>query len=314
MNCVFLEKIFGQDFVETQNIFFLSFQANEKKFNRDFVFIVRHNNSVVSTAHLTISRFDRKLGGIGEVATAGEFRGRGLAKVLCNMAISEFEKQGGKCLFLGTNNPAAARLYHSLGWKYIPGSRVMVRFSDGNKEIDLFLNGRKKFRNKKTVIFKGDARFRLQIIPLILFPFDEIVLDLNAGLFSTRWFVQKSCMGLYPRYEKIDESGAWFVALSGKNVVGLSSVKLNDDRCAQIDGFCLPETGEKVMKNLYLEAVNFARKNGAGEIHMVADYLDIKKKNLLLEIGCIPQEERITIESREGLLDIITFKFPFHGE
>ncbi|MCM8817303.1 MAG: GNAT family N-acetyltransferase [Candidatus Omnitrophica bacterium] len=309
--CTFWGNIFGQDFVETQNLFYI-LAGKERKFNRDFVFIAKHKDSIVSTVHLTISRFDKRIGGIGEVATAAEFRGKGLAKILCNLAISLFEKQGGRYLFLGTNNPAAARLYYSLGWKYVPGSRVMIRSSNDNKDISLFLDGRKKSCNKKINILRGDARFRLQIIPLALFPFDEIVLDINAGLFSTRWFVQKSCMGLYPHYKKIEETGAWFVAISGKNVVGLSSVKLDDNHGAQIDGFCLPEIGEKVMRKLYLKAVDYACKNGANEIHMVADSLDTRKKKLLLKLGCIPQGERIMIESREGLLDIITFRFPLH--
>lgn len=307
--CSFWGKIFGQDFLETQNIFSI-LSGKEKKFNTDSIFVARCKDSIISTVHLTISTFDKKLGGIGEVATVSEFRGKGLAKTLCNMAIDKFEKQGGKYLFLGTNNPTAARLYYSLGWMYISGSRVMLRVSDNGKDSDSFLNDWKKSCHKKIAIVPGDARFRLQIIQLVLFPFDEIVLDLNTGLFSTRWFVQKSCMGLYPRYEKINENGAWFVAVREKLVVGLSSVKLYDEHCAQIDGFCLPGISEKVMRNLYLKAVNYARKNGAREIHMVADSLDTKKKERLLKLGCLPQHEKITIESKEGLLEIIAFKFP----
>ncbi|MCX7705043.1 MAG: GNAT family N-acetyltransferase [bacterium] len=310
--CLFWTKIFGQDFIENQNIFTI-LSGNEKEFNRDFIFVAKYKDAIVSTVHPTISIFDKRLGGIGEVATSGDFRGKGLAKLLCNMAIDEFKKRGGKLLLLGTNNPAAARLYHSLGWRYIPGSRVMLRVFDG-RNTDRFLNAGKRFNNKKIYILRGDARFRLPIIPLILFPFEEIVLDLNTGLFSTRWFVQKSCMGLYPRYEKIDENGAWFVAISKKSVVGIASVKFHDEHCAQVDGFCLPEISEKVIKKLYLKTVDYAIKRGAREIHMVADNLDIKKKKLLLKLGCIPQKERITIESKEGLLDIIAFDFPVAGE
>jgi len=42
---------------------------------------------------------------------------------------------------------------------------------------------------------------------------------------------------------------------------------------------------------------------------MVADALDENKKQMLLKIGCIPTDERVKIESKEGILDISVYRY-----
>ncbi|HOK80030.1 MAG TPA: GNAT family N-acetyltransferase [bacterium] len=304
----FWRGIFGNEHVLNQNLYSI-LSGKERNHNRDFLFIAQHKTSIISTVHLTISEFDKRIGGIGEVATLKQYRGKGIAKALCSIAIKTFEDNGGKWLFLGTSNPVAARLYYSLGWHYIMGTKIMLRNSSG-KSPEVFL--RQYFsavKNNKIRILQGDSRFRLQIIPLVIIPYDEPVLDLNAGLFSTRWYVQRSCMGLYPHYEKLEEHGAWFVAISGKFLAGIVSIVFHDKSVAQIDGFCIPGIDKKVMLNLYETAIDYAKKSNASEIHMVADALDEKKKQLLLKIGCIPTNERVKFESKDGILDMIVYRY-----
>ncbi|MCM8814693.1 MAG: GNAT family N-acetyltransferase [Candidatus Omnitrophica bacterium] len=303
----FWGSIFGQDYLANQNTVSI-LSGKEKKLNRDIVLAAKYKNSIVSTVHLTVSLFDSRIGGIGEVATVTEHREKGLAKILCQKAIKEFEKMGGKWLFLGTSNPVAARMYHSLGWRYITGSRVMFRNSEGQSPEIFFAEYFRYIKNHKIRIVRGDTRFRLQIIPAAVIPYEGPILDLNAGLFSTRWFIQQLCMGLYPRYESIDRDGAWFVALSGKFIAGISSVKFHEDY-AQIDGFCPSEMGEKILLNLFHAAIEHALRNKTREIHMVSDVLDAKKKKFLLKMGCVPVNEKMKIESKEGLIDISVYKF-----
>ncbi len=304
----FWASIFGEGYLSDQNISPV-LSGKEKAFNRDFVFIARIGKKIVSTVHLTTSKFDKRIGGIGEVATHQNYRGRGFARILCEMAIDAFEKMDGAWLFLGTSNPAAARLYHSLGWHYITGSRVMFRDSHGKNPEVFFKEYFEHIRKHNVGIVRGDMRFRLQVIPITIIPYDGPVLDLNAGLFSTRWFMQRSCMGLYPRYEKIDDGGAWFVALSGKFIAGIASVKFHEGNIGQIDGFCSSETGEDVLSDLYNTAIRYALKNRVREIHTVSDILDVKKMRFLSKLGCIPTDERIRIESKEAIIDAIVYKF-----
>ncbi|MCM8765066.1 MAG: GNAT family N-acetyltransferase [Candidatus Omnitrophica bacterium] len=304
----FWASIFGQEYLASQNTITI-LSGKEKNHNKDLIFAAKFKNSIVSTVHLTVSLFDKRIGGIGEVATVAEHRGKGFAKILCQNAIKEFEKMGGRWLFLGTSNPVAARMYHSLGWRYVTGSRVMFRDCEGQSPETFFTEYFLYIKKHKIRVVRGDTRFRLQVIPVAIIPYDEPLLDLNAGLFSTRWFIQQSCMGLYPRYENIDRAGAWFIALSGKFIAGISSVRFHSDY-AQIDGFCSLEVNEEILFNLYHAAIEYAVRNKAREIHMVSDVLDAKKKNFLLNIGCIPTDEKMKIESKEGIIDITVYRFP----
>ncbi len=301
------ERIFGEDYLSGQNIRPVLL-GKEKRQNRDIVFRACENEKTVATVHLTISRFDKRIGGIGEVATSKEYRGKGLARALCSMAINEFEKSGGKWLFLGTSNPVAARLYNSLGWRFIPGTRVMMMTAQSGTPEDFFHYYTGQINRASIKIVRGSSRFRLQIIPLVIFPCDEIVLDYNTGIFSTRWFVQKSCMGLYPRYEKICDDGAWFVAVSGKFLAGISSVRFFEGNTAQIDGFCI-SNNETTLLNLYRRAIKFAFMNNASKIHMIADSADRKKNAFLLRLGCLPSGETIKVESKEGILELFVYDY-----
>lgn len=304
----FWSGIFGDEHVVNQGLLSI-LTGKDRNFNRDFLFIAQHGTIIVSTVHLTISKFDKRIGGIGEVATLKQYRGKGIARILCSMAIKTFEDSGGKWLFLGTSNPAAARLYYSFGWHYLTGTKIMLRNSSGNTPEVFFNKYLSSIKTGKISILRGDSRFRLQVIPLVAIPYDEPVLDLNAGLFSTRWYTQRSCMGLYSHYEKLEENGAWFVAVCRKFLVGIVSIVFHDNNIAQIDGFCIPGTGKKVLLNFYKTAIDYAKNNNASEIHMVADDLDENKKQMLLKIGCIPTDERVKIESKEGILDISVYRY-----
>ena len=81
---------------------------------------------------------------------------------------------------------------------------------------------------------------RTAMIPLLVSPHDFCVLDANVGIFSTQYELQSSCMGLYPRYQKLREDGRgeWFAARANDGrVVGLSTVRLDSDGAARLDGF-----------------------------------------------------------------------------
>jgi len=48
---------------------------------------------------------------------------------------------------------------------------------------------------------------RIPMIPLLVSPHDEVMLDANAGMVSTKFAVQHLCMGLFPRYDRLTRCG-----------------------------------------------------------------------------------------------------------
>ena len=90
----FWEDMFGVSFTELRPIMC----GEEQSARRDFVWRVWKANQPQATCHLTIARAQPILGGLGEVATSTDSRGRGLATSLCRKAKSTFQKYGGQAL------------------------------------------------------------------------------------------------------------------------------------------------------------------------------------------------------------------------
>ena len=213
--------------------------GEELPYNRDIMYLARQDKKLIGTTHLTISKSDPTLGCLGGVATDTEFRGRGIAKKLLDITIEDFRNSGGKALFLGTNNPGAYRIYHRCGFRRIPNTNAMVWAAE-DYWPEVFLVD--YFRNQGTVTIKpGSAEFRIPVVACIISPHDWQVMDANTNILSMRHTLQKSCGGLFPRYEKIatDGKGTWFAAVTEQNhVVGLSTALLDKSGQCQVDGFC----------------------------------------------------------------------------
>ncbi len=212
--------------------------GSERDDNHDIFYLIRKDKELAGTSHLTISKADPRLAGLGEVATPSKFRRQGIATVLCTQTLDDFFKLNGQAFFLGTVNPEAARVYHRLGWRKLAGANVMAFIASGDSPeaflVDYFREG------GAAQILPATPADRIPMIPLLLSPHDWKVLDANVSMFSTRYAVQNSCMGLYPRYEALAQEGrgAWFALRTEQGrVVGLSSVRLDESGHAQIDGF-----------------------------------------------------------------------------
>ena len=196
--------------------------------------------------------------GIGEVATRPAYRGRGIANRLCQQALDDFTKNGGEMVFLGTENPDAARIYHRLGWRRIAGSTVYANVTTGDSPEEYLAD---YFRSPSSVnIVTGDASLRLPMIPLLLTPHDWQVLDGNlpTPMISTRYAEQNSCMGLCRKYYYLlsplspreggreraqrDRRGMpaaeWFAAkTSDGRLVGISTAWIDHNNVCHVDGF-----------------------------------------------------------------------------
>ena len=229
----FWEVIFETSFEDLRSVL----AAAERAQNQDILYLVRQGKKLASSSHLTISKSNPELGGLGEVATAPEFRRLGLASKLCERALNDFRTQGGQALFLGTGNPAAARVYNRLGWRKLAGANVMAFIASGDSPETFLVDCFRKDGSTTTAV--ASASERIPMIPLLISPHDWQVLDANVGIFSTRYAVQHSCMGLYPRYEALvrEGRGEWFGARTDRgNLVGLATAQLDQSPIESLEG------------------------------------------------------------------------------
>jgi len=292
----FWEAIFETSFEESREVLGNGIEVGR---NRDTVWCLRRESSpetsdaggLSATCQLTVSAKQEELGGVGGVATAPDCRRQGLAERLCREARNLFREGGGEALFLGTVNPTAARVYNRLGWRRLAGSTVYANvMSDLSPEeflVDWFRGA-----SGPVTVNPGTARARIPMIPLLLTPHSEQVLDANLDLVSTRYARQDSCMGLYPRYAELAVAGgAWFGGWSeNRRLVGLASARpltVVDDEpewTAQIDG-CVHRVARAAWRDLIEAALAWATEAGASEALVVTSVEDELKRIQFEAIG-----------------------------
>tara|TARA_Y100000588_G_scaffold355252_1_gene410275 strand:- start:425 stop:1399 length:975 start_codon:yes stop_codon:yes gene_type:complete len=227
------EEVFDSSYEKFQG----TLRGEECEYNRDLFFVGQRNGEVAGTCHVALAHGQPRLGGFGEVVTSPQFRRQGIATALCGRARDVFCELGGEALFLGTGNPEALRVYHRLGWRKLAGANLMVLIN-GGASPEVFMADYYR-QGGEVSVCGGTAAARVPMIPLLICPHDWRVLDANVGLFSTRYVVQGSCMGLYPRYEGIvQEGGAFFEARTDAGrLVGLSTARPDGKGKCRVDGF-----------------------------------------------------------------------------
>ena len=202
------------------------------------VYLRRLSGKLSGACLLATSKGLPSLGGLGEVATSPEFRRRGIATELCRQAVDDFRQRGGQALFLGTRSPDAARVYYRLGWRKLASANVMANISDDRSPEEFLVN---HFADLgPATVRAATPADRVPMIPLLTSPHDWQVLDANTAMFSTRYSVLDSCMGLYKSYSAVakDGQGAWFSAVTEDgHVIVLSTARLDGEGGCQVDGF-----------------------------------------------------------------------------
>ncbi len=233
----FWEEVFGP---EDPDIPIGVFLGDEAHHNRHVVLLERDGDTLAGTCGIMTPRANSEFAGIGEVATRPEYRGRGIAGRLCREALDEFAANGGEVVFLGTENPGAARIYQRLGWRRIAGSTVYANVVSGGSPEEYSVD---YFRTPSPVnIVAGDASMRVPMIPLLLTPHDWQVLDGNlpTPMVSTRYAMQNSCMGLCRKYYYLvkRDDAEWFAAkTSDGRLVGIATAFIDAENICHVDGF-----------------------------------------------------------------------------
>ncbi len=238
------------------------------------------------------------------MATRPEYRGRGIANRLCQQALKEFAERGGEVLFLGTENPGAARIYHRLGWRRIAGSTVYANVVNGDSPEEYLAD---YFRTPSPVnIVPGDASLRVPMIPLLLTPHDWQILDGNLPnpMVSTRYATQNSCMGLYRKYQYLLSSSShseggreraqrerrgmlteWFAAKTDDGrLIGIATAYVDADNVCHVDGFVHARFGESY-DALIGAAIGWGHKRKSGRITSRLSVEDEEKRAKFEDVG-----------------------------
>ena len=299
----FWEAIFANSYETFRKVL----EGSEQELNHNILYIARQESKLVGTCQVTISGSNPRLGGLGEVATAETHRGQGVASSLSAQARDDFLAAGGEALLLGTVNPQAARLYQRLGWRKLALANVMCLLESDQSPEDFLLD---YLPNSGSVtVTVGSPACRIDMIPLILHPHDQHILDINAKIFSTQYTVQSSCLGLYPRYASIaeDAGGEWFVATTSTGQpVGLATASRQNSSAIRIDAFShhlFPEAS----RELLIRCFDWASQQGVQQCLAEVAVDDTKKLSLLKTLGFSRSGEELQLNIEETTIPTICF-------
>lgn len=276
-----LEKVFGEEesLLEEPQL-----NGSEVEYNMDIAYIAKEGEKILGTIHATIPKKFPELCGISAMCTTTDARGKGIGKKLFAQIVKEIDNLGVKVAVLGTGNPIAAKLYSTYGFGFLSGSCVMARFVEG-AEVDFT---RKVFMEESSQIdvLPGTARMRIQMIPLVLHKGSQLILDCNTNIVNCNLMTQTSCMGLYPRYLKLQETGGNFWgAYNEKGVLGaMASVMPTSEGMRADFFFC--DSFERIVPSLLKKCKEFC-----GEFYLQFAKNDLRKQEIAKQSGFTEGEE-----------------------
>ncbi|MBQ4120332.1 MAG: GNAT family N-acetyltransferase [Clostridia bacterium] len=233
----YLEQIFG---IEERLLEECQLNGSETDFNTDIVYLAYEDNTLLGMIHATIPKATPHIAGLSAMFTTPAARGKGLGNILFKAIVDEVSSHNVRLTVLGTCNPIAAKLYAKYGFAFCPGSNVMARFSSGNM-VD-FTNDYYTVPKGKITVSHGNQAMRIPIVPLVLQTNLPLILDINTKIFNSNTITQRSCMGLFPRYEELRKHGGdYFMAFDDSGTLGAAaSVCRMDDGTFRGDFFSLP--------------------------------------------------------------------------
>ena len=293
-----LEKIFG---IEERLLEERQLNGSETEFNTDIVYLAYEDNTLLGMIHATIPVKTPYLAGLSAMFTTEAARGKGLGKVLFEKIVNEVSDQGASLTVLGTSNPVAAKLYSKFGFEFATGSNVMVRFSEGNM-VDFAKDYYSEVSGDIKVSI-GNPSIRIPIVPLVLQRDFGLILDINTKIFNTDTITERSCMGLFPRYEELRKCGGeYYMAFDEKGTLGaVASVLPQKNGPCRADFFAL-KSFESVVPDM-IERI----ENAFGNIYIEIAKTDNVKERILKENGFSPVGDGV-LDSGEFMIKTVKYE------
>lgn len=271
-----LELIFG---IDERLLEECQLNGSEAQFNKDIVYLAYENNDLLGMIHATIPVRTPDLAGLSAMFTTEAARGKGIGKILFEKIVDEVSSNGISLTLLGTSNPVAARLYAKFGFAFCPGSHVMAHFREGNM-ID-YVQRHYLATQGAVEVSRGNQSMRIPIIPLVLQHDLGVILDINTGIFDSSSITQRSCMGLFPRYEALrNQGGDYFMAFDASGTLGaVSSALPQHDGSVRADFFALTSFESVIPEMIRKMEYNY------GDVYFEIATNDNTKKRILNENG-----------------------------
>jgi len=271
-----LEQIFGS---KERLLEECQLNGSETAFNQDIVYLACENETLLGMIHATIPLRAPYLAGLSGMFTTEAARGKGIGKILFGKMTEEVAARGVRLAVLGTGNPVAAKLYSKFGFAFLPGSHVMARFSQGDM-VD-FAQDYYRMRRGTATVSAGDPSMRIPIVPLALQKDFGLILDINTEIFNSSTITERSCMGLFPRYEALRKRGGdYFMAFDEAGTLGaVGSVSPQDDGTFRADFFHLPSFAPVVPDMLQRFEDRY------GKVYFEIAGNDVQKETVLKENG-----------------------------
>jgi ribosomal protein S18 acetylase RimI-like enzyme len=197
----FLEGAFGTD--DKPDIFVTMTAKGllEDVARNDFAW-AEVDGDVVSTAWTMTPADDPRLATLGEVYTDPAWRGHGLAPAVCRALLERFDDGGGRCIFLATGNPSAARIYRSLGFE--PWPRGLMRRDAAGPGFD-----DEWFAASGTTIRPVTWGDTPRLVALYAAPNPWLSVCWMQGLYSASVVTHDRCNSLVKHTWQATRPGAW---------------------------------------------------------------------------------------------------------
>ncbi len=251
---------------------------------RNYFFWAEVAGEIVSTAWYMVPADDARIGGFGEVFTLEHLRGLGLATETNRLALEHFQRGGGQCLFLGTGEPAAERIYTRLGFRGYP--KGLMRFlAPGAERFEAGW-----FAPGQHVAFRdvgwGDLP---RLVALYGAPNTWASTSFTDGFFSRGYVTPRRCNSFFGRTYQRTLGGVWMGAFAeGGAMVGSCPVAPLGNEQQIVDGVadvcCHPHYHE-VTRGLLAEATEAAREKGWRWLSAFVAEVDREKLDVLREAG-----------------------------
>ena len=254
--------------------------------DRKLLYVARVDGRLVGTSMLWVSRRDPELAEFGMPGTDPEFRRRGIGRVLFERPATEFRDAGGEAIVMGGGNQEADRIYARVGYSKLVGSNALIQAMSGESPEAYFTD---YFRDLgPATIHPGEAADRTPAVPLVHTSHDWQVMDCNARIFSTRYFVRRSFAGQCGAYVAMleESTSTFFAARAGERqkVVGLSSAKFVEEKLCSVDGFTHPYYLDD-WTDLISAAMDWGRQRDATGFVVTVSQEDEQKQELFKALG-----------------------------
>jgi len=247
--------------------------------SRNFFFIAEVNDKIIAACWYLTHAKSSEISVLGEVYTRPDYRRKGISKKLCQHALNHFIDHGGKAMLLGSNNPAAIKMYSDIGFAPYPEG-LMRHTVDPVEDFD-----REYFNpNQNTHIREVQHGDIPGIANLIGAPNDWISVCYPIGLFSFSYQRQARCVSLYTMLKKaVDLGGCWSALVTDdrERLVGIGTLLYQgnraDPKSALIDIFVHPNFNPKAA-DLLTDLIKRSKDKGINELK--AEILDAENQKI----------------------------------